>query len=683
MHAISQEERDLLRQTVAQASEPIPPFWPMQVMVAQNPLHGFEYLPFDQAVQKGKQLLGGNGYLPNEEYRRFYRAGRITRDSLNRALARMGPRQDTQQAITVGSRRITVDEVWHGHVVFGFEALEPALLQWELGGDGATKRFRHDLSDESRQRIIERMLRECEQCRDHPEEAYLAKLWQAILSALGLSDALSGDHAAGHASLNVSEGPRASIDIALPSQQTTSDWVDVLAGTDLVEQINNQLIKWFAAFVDEGLAGWEMPCRHGGFYAAWRELAQRDRSSRFLGIRDLREKVNNLPPEPEDAIVSSLHRLGIPQELWSDYLSRQLSQLPGWTRYVRWLETNPAYHAQQKHPVDAVQYLAVRVFYESELTHVACQREWGIDGNVSALIAYWQDRPDEYKNRMGEGTHAVDAAEQAICRDAWRLFHLAQILELSPLEMTDLSVAEARMVLGWLDVFPLDRHGPVWLEAYEDAFLGEIIQKLSAHRGTVPPLGTRPRAQLVCCIDVRSESFRRHVEAQGPYETLGFAGFFGIPISHQAFDSEERSALCPVLLSPNHAVTEIPRLGEERALQQYSTGAQWQQLGRHLFHDLKHNPVGSMMLIDVLGFFFSLGLIGKTLIPKAFHAIQSKLQGGVPRPVPTQISVSSPSDPGNPQWGEMKPEGIPLGSHKGSPLPSGPPSSRMGFGSWG
>ena len=69
MHALSQEERDRLRETVARASEPIPPFWPMQIMVAQNPMHGLEYLPFDEAVRKGKHLLGGNGYLPNEEYR--------------------------------------------------------------------------------------------------------------------------------------------------------------------------------------------------------------------------------------------------------------------------------------------------------------------------------------------------------------------------------------------------------------------------------------------------------------------------------------------------------------------------------------------------------------------------------------------------------------------------------------
>ena len=157
--------------------------------------------------------------------------------------------------------------------------------------------------------------------------------------------------------------------------------------------------------------------------------------------------------------------------------------------------------------------------------------------------AYWNDRSEEYYARMGEGSHSVDQVKQRICRDAWRLFHLAQFLELSPIELHDLSPDDAETLLQWLNDFPSDQHSPVWLEAYEDSFRKEILGKISAHRGTVPELETRPHAQLVLCIDVRSESFRRHIEAQGPYETFGFAGFFAIPLSHQAFDSDQRGLL--------------------------------------------------------------------------------------------------------------------------------------------
>jgi len=234
--------------------------------------------------------------------------------------------------------------------------------------------------------------------------------------------------------------------------------------------------------------------------------------------------------------------------------------------------------------------------------------------------------------------------------------------------MHDLSFSDAQTLLHWVNDFPADLHSIVWLEAYEEAFRVEVVRKLSSHRGTVPVLNTRPRAQLVFCIDVRSESFRRHIEAQGPYETFGFAGFFGIPISHQAFDSDQRLALCPVLLSPNHAVTEVPRPGEEQALKKYSSGTRWHQLGNHLFHDLKHNPIGSMMVIDVLGVFFSLGLVGKTLLQKPFHAITSTIDRWFTHTVSTQVSVSAPSDPQNPQVGDVNTEGIPAGLAQGFSL---------------
>ena len=668
---LSQEERTHLRHIIEEASEPIAPFWPMKTFIAQNPIHGLEYLPFDQAVRKAKHLLGGNGYLANEEYRQFYREGRITEDGVRRAFERVGPHEDKQYDIQVGSRQITARDVRRLHLLFGLEALEPALLTWEFTGIGATRRFRHDLSEESKQRIIQRTIEECELCRAYPEEAYLTNLWKSVLSALGLSEPATFDHFSSPQSqpqTQTSEEAPRSLQISLPAQRTMSDWVDTLTDSSIVEHMNNQLIKWITAFVDEGLAGWEMPSRQNGFYHAWRELVQHDHAGFLMGIKEFSRKIRDLPDEPEDAIVRNLHRLGIPEERWCEYLSRQLSQLPGWTGLIRWLGENPEYHAQRQHPIDPIQYLAVRLFYEVELVHVECQRYWGIEGTLPDVVAYWQNRPDEYEQVNGPNSHTSDHDTQAVCRDAWRLFHLAQFLELSPLEVQELSPDNLKTFLNWIESFPSDQHGPVWLEAYEDAFREKLIARLSAHRGTVPDIDERPRAQLVFCIDVRSESFRRHIEAQGPYETFGFAGFFGIPISHQAFDSTERSALCPVLLSPNHAVTEIPRSGVEQTLQRYSSGTRWYQLGHHLFHDLKHNPVSSLMLIDVLGLFFSVGLIGKTLVQRPYQAMKTRIQRWFTHPVPTQIAVSSPLDPLNPKTGEVENKGIPVGLAQGFSL---------------
>ena len=74
------------------------------------------------------------------------------------------------------------------------------------------------------------------------------------------------------------------------------------------------------------------------------------------------------------------------------------------------------------------------------------------------------------------------------------------------------------------------------------------------------------------------------------------------------------------------------------------------------------------MVIDVLGFFFSLGLVGKTLLQKIFRATTSTIQRGLTHKVPTQISLSTPSNSQSPRIGEVNAEGIPDGLSQGFSL---------------
>lgn len=60
-----------------------------------------------------------------------------------------------------------------------------------------------------------------------------------------------------------------------------------------------------------------------------------------------------------------------------------------------------------------------------------------------------------------------------------------------------------------------------------------------------------PSVQAVFCIDVRSERYRRVLEACDPtIDTLGFAGFFGIGVAHRRFGSGVAEARLPVLMKP-------------------------------------------------------------------------------------------------------------------------------------
>jgi len=88
-----------------------------------------------------------------------------------------------------------------------------------------------------------------------------------------------------------------------------------------------------------------------------------------------------------------------------------------------------------------------------------------------------------------------------------------------------------------------------WQRAYEMSYQYRLSMQLTA--AEPPSLPERPSSQVVFCIDVRSEIFRRHLEASASgCQTIGFAGFFGFPVAYRDAGTESATARCPVLLSP-------------------------------------------------------------------------------------------------------------------------------------
>jgi uncharacterized protein YbcC (UPF0753/DUF2309 family) len=98
------------------------------------------------------------------------------------------------------------------------------------------------------------------------------------------------------------------------------------------------------------------------------------------------------------------------------------------------------------------------------------------------------------------------------------------------------------------------------VEATPDQALDAVLQEAAerAHQRRLADLMTgpagraeRPQLQVALCIDVRSEVLRRALEAQDEgIETLGFAGFFGLPVAHRPEGTDELQAHLPALLNP-------------------------------------------------------------------------------------------------------------------------------------
>lgn len=151
------------------------------------------------------------------------------------------------------------------------------------------------------------------------------------------------------------------------------------------------------------------------------------------------------------------------------------------------------------------------------------------------------------------------------------------------------------------------------LKANEERYAQTLLGRLLPQVPQVVWHEVRKEAQLVFCIDVRSEPLRRSIESLGNYETFGFAGFFGIPVQIDEFDSNKNKVCCPVLLKPSFKIKETPIHFNQAGLQRYEQGKKIITSSKALYSQLKHNFSTPFALVESLGPWF-----GMTMALKAF-----------------------------------------------------------------
>jgi uncharacterized protein len=567
-------QRMRLRGVILISSEIIAPYWPMRTFVHHNPLHGLEDLHFEEAVRRGRRLLGGNGYLCNELFREYYRSGRILPHQIDAVLKPLA----RDKKVALGGREVGHLDVLRIHLLRGLSTPAPP---WD---EAALKAW----------------------VARSPDGSLITALAEHLMPVMKPPD--------------LRERPGARVDEAradaptfLGRSSTLAVWCDRTLGTQVTERVNRELIKWCEAFLDEDHAAWSMPGREKGFYGAWKWLAGREWSP--CAIPESRRKLARLPAAPEDALLESLDALGIPPEAWPDYLSYHLTALPGWAGYIKWRADRTDYEWQQAYPVDLVQYLAVRLWYERELVQQACREELGIDGNLDAI-----SRKTAASGKVGAVREPPLRRPESHARSsAWQLKALADALEIDPAVLLETPAEEQKVLLDWIDAFPESDHGPVWLHALEAGYREDLIRKLAPNLSGMPtaveesPQVGRHQAQAVFCIDVRSEPFRRHLETVGDYETYGFAGFFSVFIRYQAHGSRHETDQFPVIMNAKNAVREVPRTYHGQRLSRHRAGTRLLDAAHTLLHDLKENVVTPYVAVESLGWFYALPLIGKTV----------------------------------------------------------------------
>jgi uncharacterized protein YbcC (UPF0753/DUF2309 family) len=127
------------------------------------------------------------------------------------------------------------------------------------------------------------------------------------------------------------------------------------------------------------------------------------------------------------------------------------------------------------------------------------------------------------------------------------------------------------------------------------------------------------QAQLVFCIDVRSEQFRRSLENQGNYQTFGFAGFFGVPVSIQNDLTGEKYDSCPVLLKPAHNLKDNHTHADcEKNYKQI-------KFFKQLYQSLKYNLTTPFALVETMGIASGFWMFLRSFYPSFAYALKNKI----------------------------------------------------------
>ena len=268
---------------------------------------------------------------------------------------------------------------------------------------------------------------------------------------------------------------------------TVADLAATATGHDFPGLVAQRIGTWAAGWFDSGAALWS-PAPETDAFAAWRAWASHDLTADLNGMPGFSRFVSEAPATAGEAILRAVDRLGIPDEALETLFHALLMSMEGWSQVARWQLWQAELGGATSGAV--TELLAIRLVWEEALHRqhdAAIRADW-----VAALAAHARPVTPTEDQR-------IDAIlQQAAERATQRLL-------------------DARL------------------------------------RAAPPAQATPERAavQAAFCIDVRSEVFRRALEAEDPgIETIGFAGFFGLAVAHHGCGSDVAERRLPVLLNP-------------------------------------------------------------------------------------------------------------------------------------
>ena len=283
---------------------------------------------------------------------------------------------------------------------------------------------------------------------------------------------------------------------------TVADLAAEATGIDWPALIDRCIGLWAAGHFDRGQALWS-PAPGSQAFAAWRAWAMHDLTPEIAGLEGFCAHVGAAPDTTERAILAAAEALGITDDAAPTAFHRLAMSLGGWAQHARWV----LWQAELAGGTDRtlLDLLAIRLIWDEALL-----------GHAPGVAALWAE--------------AV--------------------------------AAHAAPVIATADEVAL----AILQDAADRGHQRRLVAALAKELGGGTPTTERPFVQAAFCIDVRSEVYRRALESiDTRIATVGFAGFFGLPLAHHAHGSDILEARLPVLLNAGMNTTSAGDPAKDQA----------------------------------------------------------------------------------------------------------------------
>jgi hypothetical protein len=632
----------------------LPAEGPIASFVFLNPLHAFEYLPYDTAVKKGARLFACQPYLGEDRYRHELATKRIQMVDLRSILEEDEEHLAWTSVSGIVKRlnlRLTMLQT---PVCFG----TTREMRWFVSETRAFTKFREHTTEACKKQIVSDVKRwvirdltssgsteinDNKSTPDDPRQHHILwPLFPSLKKVLAQQEKKTTDALAESIweafSLKALwrvcyEGVsrvRPTID-AEPESVRLRDGLLEATGVDSDLLVHDLLIRFAAAFTDQGLASWPLPLRDEGFFKGFCKLYSLSHANPAKWTKGLARELKKILENglsPVESIYHSLAALGIDEADWEALLLPTMLTLKGWGSMIRQMEVR-ADRVPSPVPVGTLtEFLAIRLILERyAIAHIA-RNQLHYRGPLSGLHALL---------KTSQNTSKESTTEER----AFPVFQLAQVLGWSPSVLHEFTDEQWAELIGEIESFNAVERRRIFHLAFERRYRIQALDAFSAK--VVEPIVPRtrePKFQVFTCIDTREESFRRHLEEVCPeVETFGIAGFFSVPIYYRGIADAHAVASCPIVIMPQHTVVEEPIFSLTSSNKSRAQVRRIIGTTSHRFHRGSRTFALGALFTGTLGIGAAIPLVSRVLFPRWTSWISTFANSFVAPPPVTRLAL--------------------------------------------